>query len=88
MRQNTVGLKSLNSYPPHGEGLNSHPIPALPHLRYGENLRKVKQEGVSQVGQAKIAIWTHTHNYIKFHENYQNDKWLKVLLIVRLDRNQ
>ena len=88
MWQNTVGLRSLNSYPPHGEGLNSHPILALPHLQYGENLRKVKQEGVSQVGQAKIAISTHTCNYIKFHENYQNDKWLKVILIVRLDRNQ
>ena len=73
-----VGLKSLNSSSSCGAGLKFHSIPTPPPSRYGENLRKLKQEGVSQVGRVKIAISTHTRNNIKFHKNYQNDKWLMV----------
>ena len=56
--------------------ISPHPCP--PPLRGGKNPHKVKLGGVSQVGRAKIAILIHTRNNIKFHKNYQNDKWLMV----------
>ena len=44
----------------------------------GENPHKAKWGGAGQVRRAKIAILTHRQNNIKFHKNYQNDKWLMV----------
>ena len=44
--------------PPRSARLKSHPIPATPPLRGGENLRGVKRGGASQAGRSKIAIPT------------------------------
>ena len=78
MGHDEVGLKSLNPFsprpvPPCGAGLRYHSIPVPPPLRDEKNPCEV-----GQVGRAKIAILTHTCNNIKFHKNYQNDKWLMV----------
>ena len=42
--------------PPHDAGLKSHPIPAPPPLRGGENPHGAKRGGAGQVGRGKIAI--------------------------------
>ena len=42
--------------PPRGAGLKSHPIPAPPPLRGGENPHGVKRGGAGQAERGKIAI--------------------------------
>ena len=42
--------------PPLDAGLKSHPIPALSHLRGGENPHGAKRGGAGQPGRGKIAI--------------------------------
>ena len=42
--------------PSRGAGLKSHPIPAPPPLRGGENPHGVKRGGAGQAGRGKIAI--------------------------------
>ena len=52
------GSKKCKPIPtlPRGVGLKSHPIPAPPPLRGGENPHGAKRGGAGQAGRGKIAI--------------------------------
>ena len=63
-----AGLKSVNPSPPRpapprDAGRKSHPIPASPPLRGGENPHGAKRGGAGQAGRGKIAIPTATSTY-------------------------